>query len=144
MTALATWLYGLAFASSTIPQEQLVTRIGDKDVFAPAFRGTWSKSVATCRQEDSLETFVISETRLEGYEWDSVLLRTTPMIVENAPGEDQWANTVLVLTADRAETEVSFGKRRLSLLGDKLYMSNPEAVKEDDHLEERYANVRCR
>jgi len=134
----------LLAAIKGVPEDRLVTRVGDKEEFAPAFRGTWSKSAATCRDENSLETFVVTETRLDGYEWDAVLLRTTPMIAESAPKQGDWANTIVVLTADRAETEVSFGKRRLSLVGDKLYMSNAEEVEEDDQFRAEFANVRCR
>lgn len=136
--------FSLTFlANGPIPEDQLVTRVGDKEVFAPAFRGTWSKSASDCSDESSLKTVVISEARLEGYGWDTVLLKTTPVIGQSGSKKGEWANTVVVLTADRAETEVSFGKRRLSLLGGKLYMSNAEAVAEEDHFGAEFANVRC-
>lgn len=92
-----------------IPEDQLVTWVGDKEVFAPAFRGTWSRSTSDCSDESSLETVVISEARLEGYEWDAVLLKTTPVIGQSGPKKGEWANTVVVLTADRAETKCHSG-----------------------------------
>lgn len=80
--------FGLAIAIAAydgIPGRQLVTRIGDKEVFAPAMPGMWSKSWASFRDEHSTETFVISETRLEGYEWDATLLKATPVIEQSGP-----------------------------------------------------------
>jgi hypothetical protein len=136
-------LFALALGVADIPESQLVTEVDGKEVFAPAFRGTWSESAAECRNDQSLYTFTIGETRLDGYEWDAVLLKTTPMIGQSGPKPGQWANTVVVLTADRGETDVGIGKRRISLLDGKLYMSNADAVSADDHFNAKYANVRC-
>lgn len=133
----------LALAAADIPDTELVTLVDGKEVFAPAFRGTWSKSAAECRNDYSLYTFTVEETRLNGYEWDAILLKTTPMIGQSGPRRGQWANTVVVLTADRGETDVGIGQRRMSLLDGKLYMSNAEAVPEEQHLTAEYANVRC-
>lgn len=137
-------LLALLLIAADIPESQLVTQVGDREVFAPAFRGVWSKSAATCRDEHSSETFAVSETRLDGYEWDAALLKTTPIIHQSGPEADEPVYTVLVLTAARGETDVDIGKTRLSLAGDKLYMSSADAVSEEDHLSEQYANVRCR
>jgi hypothetical protein len=134
----------LLLTAADIPESQLITRSGDKEVFAPAFRGVWSRNAATCRDENSPETFEVTETRLFGYEWDSVLLKSTPMIGQSGPGRGQWANTVVVLMANRGESDVGVGKARLSLMDGMLYMSNAEAVADEDHLTSEYSNVRCR
>lgn len=129
-------------ASQEIAESDLVTQAGGEEVFPPAFRGTWSRSVATCRDEYALETFSIGENRLDGYEWDAILLKTTPVIYSSTAGRD--THSVVVLTADRGETDVGVGKRRISLMGGKLYMSNAEAVSDDEHLTPDFSNVRCR
>jgi hypothetical protein len=133
----------LALAAADLPESQLVTFADGKEVFAPAFRGSWSKSAAECRNQDSIYTFTVKETRLEGYEWESVLLKSTPMIFEGGPKDKGTAYTVVALTAERGESEVGIGKVRLSLVGNELYMSNAEAVPEDKHLTAEFANVRC-
>lgn len=133
----------LLFTAAEIPESQLVTQVNGKEVFPPAFRGTWSKSAATCRDENSLETFTVSEFRLDGYDWDAVLLKSTPMSYLHGP-DNEPANGVVVLTAERGESEVSIGKARLTLMVGKLYMSNTEAVSEQEHLTPNYSNVRCR
>jgi hypothetical protein len=133
----------LLLAAAEPLESELITQVGDKEVFAPAFRGVWSTSLETCADEQSLETFEITETKLYGYEWDSVLLKSTPMIGQSGPARGQWAHTVVVLTAERTETDVSMGKRRMSLMDGKLYMSIAEVAPEETHLSAAHANVRC-
>jgi hypothetical protein len=136
-------LFALAAGLADIPESQLLTEVGGREVFASAFRGTWSKSAAECRNDQSLYTFTIGEARMDGYEWDAVLLKSTPMIGQSGRKPGEWAHTVVVLTADRGETDVGIGKRRISLLDGELYMSNADAVSEDQHFTAEYANVRC-
>ena len=135
-------LLGLLLAASDIPESQLITQVGDKDVFPPAFRGTWGPNLAAC-SGDRLEVFKVSENRIRGYESDSLLLKSTPVIQQSGPKSDDWAYTVVGLTADRGETEVGFGKVRLSRIGSRLYMSNANSVPEEQHFNDEFANVRC-
>lgn len=132
----------LALAAAEIPEAQLFTQIESRDVFAPAFRGGWAKTRVECSAEAPIEAFTVTENRITGYEWDSILLKSTPMIYQTGPN-GQPAYTVVVLTASRGETEVDFGKARLSLVGEELYMSNAAAVPEDQHFNAEFANVRC-
>lgn len=135
-------LAGLLILGADIPEARLVTQIESRDVFPPAFRGSWAKTRAECSAEAALEAFTVTENRMDGYEWDSILLKSTPVIHQTAPSGEA-AYTVVVLTAARGETEVDFGKTRLSLVGSKLYMSNPTVVSEDQHFNAEFANVRC-
>lgn len=132
----------LLLGSPEAPESQLVTVVDGQEVFPPAFRGVWSKSADTCRDQYALETFAMSEDRLDGYEWDAVLLKSTPVIYHSSPRGDD-ARTVVVLTADRGETEVGLGKRRITLMGGKLHMSNAEEVSEEEHLTAEFASVKC-
>jgi hypothetical protein len=134
-------------ASLQIPESQLATVQNGKEVFPVAFRGVWSKSLKDCADENSIETVEITEDRIYGYEFDSLLIKAGAIYTHSDPANRTsstgWANSFVALTADRAETDVSWGKIRLSRLGNYLYMSQPEAVKEEEHLSLTYRNVRC-
>ena len=135
-------LYFLALiAVQDIPENQLVTQVDGKDVYPLSFRGRWAKSLAGCSSEGQ-DLFEIGETRIRGYEFDSILLKSTPVILEGVTLEKS-AYTIVVLAAFRAEDNVEISKGRLSLFEGKLYMSNAEAVSEEQHLRAEYANVRC-
>ena len=135
----------LAFllGATEIPEAQLVTQVDGKEVFAPAFRGNWAASATDCKR-DSLTGIKITADHIYGYEWDAVLLKTTPMIYQSAgSGGRETAYTVVVLMAGRSETDVDISKLRISRFGAKLYMSNVERVPEEKHLTAEFANVHC-
>jgi len=134
-------LAALLLAAADPPDSQLVTQVEGMEVFPAPFRGRWSKSIAGCA-EHSPQVFEIKESRMRGYEWDSLLLKATPVIHEGQQG-GKWAFTIIALTAFRSETDVDFRKVRVSWFGEKLYMSNASTVAEEQHLTPDYANVRC-
>ena len=134
-------LTAILLLSVQLSEPELITQNGEKEVFAPAFRGRWADTLSDCGV-DGLSAFEVAETRIDTYEGDSVLLNSTPMIHETAPN-GQPAYTIVGLVASRGETEVGLGKVRMSRVGAALYMSNAEAVQEEDHFKSDYANVRC-
>lgn len=136
-------LLALLLGAAEIPESQLVTQANGKEVFAPAFRGHWASTPAACTAEDD-GGIEITADHIYGYEWDAVLLKSTPMIYQpaGADGHDT-AYTVLALVAGRSETDVDISKLRISRVGAKLYMSNADRVQEEKHLTTGFANVRC-
>lgn len=87
----------MLLAIADIPDSQLYSRVDGREVYPPPFRGGWAKTSAGCTGV-SQERFEITENRIIGYEWDSLLLKSTPVIHEGR-GNGRWAYTVVVLTA---------------------------------------------
>jgi hypothetical protein len=136
-------LLALVLGAGEISESELVTQVDGKEAFAPAFRGHWASTAAACKAQDD-GGIEITADHIYGYEWDAVLLKTTPMIWQSAgPTGRDTAYTVVVLLAGRAESDVNISKLRISRFGAKLYMSNAERVKDEKHLTAEFANVRC-
>lgn len=135
--------FALMLGAVDIPGAELVTQIDGKEVFAPAFRGHWASTLAACTAEDD-GGIAITADHIYGYEWDAVLLKSSPMNYASAGyGGRGTAYTVNVLVAGRSEMDVDISKLRISRYGAKLYISNVDLVPEAKHLTGDFANVRC-
>jgi hypothetical protein len=123
------------------PQAKEPYYLDEENEYYPAeFRGKWAPSQTACKQEVGEDVITIGRTKIWAYEADSKLLKLTPQISFTAPnGSD--AETIIALVAERGETEVSIGKIRLTLSGNKLYTSRVDAVTEDQQW--KYGNVKC-
>lgn len=127
----------MSLALLQIPEADLDTQRGGRDVFPPAFHGAWAATLAECRD---IGYVIISLDRFTGYESDAVLLKNGGMILHSTP-DGREAYTMNALVAQSGEGEVGIGRLRVSRVGDRLYTSNAEVVSEEEHWS--YPRVRC-
>ena len=113
------------------------TRQGGRDIFPPAFHGTWAPSLAECR--GSLWVLFDAAT-YRSPDNLATLVRNVRVRQHRAP-DGQPAITLLALAEFNSEGQVGRGQVRISRAGPYLYMSNPALVGESAHWRQR--NIRC-
>ena len=119
-------ILALAMMLQELPEAQLITEEGGRDIFPPAFHGTWANTLADC---GDIEFMTITRDRLSGRESGAILLKNGGMIRHTARN-GQPAYTINALVAQSGEGDVGIGRLRISRVGDMLYTSNAEVVGE--------------
>lgn len=129
----------LLAVAQEIPESQLEWQKGDDEFFPMAFRGTWAPRLADCNG-NSEEAFEVTATKLWFYEGDAKLIKISNVNHVDGPGGVP-AYTLNAYTASRDLMDLSTGTVRLTLSGDKLYMTRATAVAESKQWQ--FSNVRC-
>lgn len=107
-----------------------------RDIFPPAFHGTWAPSPAECGGGNWVR-FDAATFRAP----DNLGTLIRHVEVRRHPPSGQHAVTLVAQVEFNSEDQVSRGEVRISRAGPYLYMSNPEMVSDREHW--RMRNVRC-
>ena len=135
MNLLAASLFAAAWLQAA--SAEFATRQDGRDIFPPAFHGTWAPSLSECR---GTMWVLFDATSYRSPDNLANLVRNIRVRRHRAPGGDR-AVSLLALAEFNSEGHDGRGRVRISRAGPYLYLSNPEMVSERAHW--RHRNLRC-
>ena len=124
MTGLVTALFVAALGQAAT---DLATQSGGRDIFPPAFHGTWAPSLGECREGMWVR---FDATSYRGPDNLATLIRNLRVRQHRAPGGEP-ALTLLSLAEFNSEGHVSAGRVRIGATREeqRYHLAPPEACR---------------